>query len=85
MPRNFLEAHAVFVKVFTRRFFAAGEQRPDHNRAATHRESLRDVADVGDAAVGDHGNLVLRRHLRGVVDRGGLRAAASHRVLCDTD
>mmetsp|Transcript_8593 Transcript_8593/g.17034 ORF Transcript_8593/g.17034 Transcript_8593/m.17034 type:complete len:462 (-) Transcript_8593:153-1538(-) len=80
-----LQPDAVLVKVVARCLISAGEQRSHHHCGGAAREGLRNLADVGDAAVCPARDTVLARVLAHVVDRRRLRPADRHHLLRGAD
>ena len=58
-----------------RALVGAGEQRAEHHAIGAGGERLGEIARISDAAVGDHRDVALARHLDRFEQRGELRHA----------
>ena len=66
---------ALIQEHLARTLVGAGEQRAEHHAIGAGGERLGEIAGISDAAVGDHRDIVLPRHLDRLEQRGELRHA----------
>ena len=80
-----LELAALIHLGFAGGFLTARQQRAQHDHVGARGQSLGDVAGILDAAVGDDGHSVLRRHTGRIVHSGDLRHADTGHHTGGTD